>query len=295
MSHERPDAGTQNTEARSEAEMLATAQRWDAEVRAEATIHAWAITKKDTPLLDRALETLFRDETLTVEGLIRRLEQTGPDPAHWLVEGTVQSRFQRRVRREPPPVVEGSTVEVLLRQSPSSGQAAGFTRIPNWLLHGGIVARLERLAPGTTALVIVLLRYAERRDHEIRASKATLCRLTGIRKPETLDRRFWLLTRTNKAVALPALLRKLPGTGVHYAFRQDGLAALGVLARQTLEREERRLAAIRRAQGTGGQKGMQTRWGSGKASATSRMGSYQSAGKERGRITPHPSGTGRDK
>ncbi len=297
MRYSRHHEGTRIEPARSEAEMLATAKRWAAEATAEASVLAWAETGAvdDDRRVDRAFETLHRDEMFTVEDLIRQWETPGLDPGQWGADGAVRTQPQPRAKRQPAPIVEDSTVEALLALGSTSGEGAGFTRIPNLLIHGEVVARMERLAAGLGWLLVVLLRYAERKHHEIRASKATLCRLTGIRKPETLDRWLRLLTRTNKAVGLPALLRKLPGTGVHYAFRQDGLAALGVLARQTLEREERRLAAIRKAQSRGGQTGMQTRWGSDKSSPAGRAGGYQSAGKERGRVSSHPSGTARDK
>jgi hypothetical protein len=152
-------------------------------------------------------------------------------------------------------------VAYIVQRAPTSGETAGFTMVPNLLIHGEIGARLERLGRGTAWLMVALLRFAERKDHVITASEATLRRLTGIAKDETLDRRLRQLTRKHKALGLPALLRKLPGIGVHYAICQDALDTLIAQAREAVGRDALRRAAIRKAQSRGGVKGMQTRWG----------------------------------
>lgn len=287
--------GTLAEQAESEAEMLATAKRLAGEASAEATVLAYAHTGTDGPQVDRAFKHLLQDDTLTVEDLIRRLDGPGPDAANWLTGDASAVRTRPAKRKEQAAVVEGSAVEALLQQAPTNGQAAGYIRLPNLLIHGQAVARLERLAPGVGWLLVVLLRYAERKDHEVRASKATLCRLAGIRKPETLNRRLRLLTRAQKAVGIPALLRKLPGKGLHFAFRQDGLDTLAALALRTVEQEERRLATIRKRQSEGGKKGMRTRWGGGKSAPDGRAKTYVSPGGARERVSHHPRKTGRDK
>jgi hypothetical protein len=203
------------------------------------------------------------DIGVTPSGSCPTIER-GPqaEPTHWVVDpDTPATRPPARTKREPPAVIQGSVVEAIRARAPTSGEAAGFTMVPNLLIHGEIGARLERLAAGTAWFVVVLLRFAERKDHVIKATKTTLCRLAGIRKPETLDRRLRWLTRKHNGLGLPALLRKLPGTGVHYAFREDGIEILASQARRVVDQQVLRLAAIRKAQSRGGTKGMQTRWG----------------------------------
>lgn len=183
-------------------------------------------------------------------------------------------------------------MQVLRGLAPTTGEAAGFTMVPNLVIHGEIGGRLERLAPGIGWLVIVLLRFAERKDHVITANKATLCRLAGIQKAETLDRRMRLLTRRQKAAGLPALLRKLPGIGVHYAFRQDGVKALAGLALQTVDRHAQRSVTIRAAQSRGGTKGTQTRWGGQHNSPAGSQGKTFATPCQRSPYT-EPSGSGK--
>ena len=195
------------------------------------------------------------------------------------------TRPPRRMKRPRAAVIDGSVVQAILESAPTSGEGAGFTMGPNLLIHGEGGARLERRGRGTAWLMVVLLRYAEREDHKMWASKATLRRLTGIAKDETLDRRLWLLTRRHKGLGLPALLRKLPGAGVHYAFREDGIVTLAGQARRAVDQQALRLAAIRKAQSRGGTKGMQTRWA--KSRAAHREKSYATTGTARDGITRH--------
>jgi hypothetical protein len=154
-----------------------------------------------------------------------------------------------------------SPVTFLLECMPRTGLASGFLRVPLFLLHGEILGWLERIHRGLATVFLVCLRYADRQDHLISASQATLSRECGIADPRTLAARLHLLQRGQKAAGLPPLLRKLPGKGIRYEFRQDGLQALVGLAQRSLKAREEKLAAIRRAQSAGGKRGMASRWG----------------------------------
>ena len=158
----------------------------------------------------------------------------------------------------PTAEVEPSPVDLLLEQQPPD---EGFLRLPTSVIHGELGALLERACPGLAWLVVVLLRYADRRDHIVTASKITLCRECGLSEDRTLDKRLRLLCEGHKQLGLPALLRPVPGPGARYAFRAEGLATLAERARRTLQDREQRLKGLRRAQSAGGQKGMASRWG----------------------------------
>ena len=154
-----------------------------------------------------------------------------------------------------------SPVTFLLERMPRSGPAAGFLRLPAFVVHAGLLGWLESVSRGLAVLFLVCLTFAARRDHLISASQTTLLNACGIADPRTLATRLRLLQRGHKASGLPPLLRKLPGKGIRYEFRQDGLQALVGLAQRSLKAREEKLAAIRRAQSAGGKRGMASRWG----------------------------------
>jgi len=122
------------------------------------------------------------------------------------------------------------------------------------------VARWERICRGTGWLLVVLFRYADRREHVISASAATLCREAGLGDARTLQKRLDLLCRGDAKTGLPSLLRKLPGTSTRYVFREDGLRALADLAHRSLAARDAKRAAVQRARSEGGRKGMTSRW-----------------------------------
>jgi hypothetical protein len=150
-----------------------------------------------------------------------------------------------------------SPIEFMLERDPYRGQ---YMRVPLALIPGEIGALLERACPGLAWLVVVLLRYASWRDHVVSASKLSIRKDAGIGDDRTLDRRIALLCTGKPELGLPPLLRRLPGYGARFAFRQDGLAALIALAQRTVADREARFAAIRRARRQGGTQGMQRRW-----------------------------------
>jgi hypothetical protein len=153
-------------------------------------------------------------------------------------------------------------VTFLLERMPRSGPATGFLRVPVYLIHGEVFALLERVCRGLAVVFVTCLVFADRRDRLVSASQATLSRVCGIADGRTLAARLRLLQRGQKAAGLPPLLRKLPGQGIRYVFREDGLEILVTRAHETLQAREEQLAAIRKAQSAGGKRGMASRWGS---------------------------------
>jgi hypothetical protein len=175
--------------------------------------------------------------------------------------GLSDARIPLAPEQTPNRATGGSPIQFLITRAPTHGSAVGFVRVPAYLLHGEVLAMLERTCPGLSALVLVLLRYADRREHVVRPSKKTLCRECGLGDHRTLDRRLAVLCTGNKRTGLPPVLRKWPGTEGNYMFREEGLATLAAYAQQNLTRQQEKYAAIRRAQGLGGRKGMASRWG----------------------------------
>ena len=150
-------------------------------------------------------------------------------------------------------------IHLLLSHAPT--RHGGFVRVPNYLIHGNVFARLEKAGTGLGVLLLVCLRHADQQDHIISASKVTLCRECGVGDARTLDHRLKMLHRGNKKAGIPPLLKKLPGKGVRYTFRQDGIDKLAGYACDAMDALDRAHAAQSRAKSMAGKKGMRSRWG----------------------------------
>ena len=173
--------------------------------------------------------------------------------------GTSKTPGRRGARTPDPPQADppDSPVKYMLQ---AEHFGPGFLRVPVNVIHGEVGALLERIAPGLGWLFVVLLRYADRQERVIRASKRTLCKETGVLEDRTLDRRLAVLCKGDTRVGLPPLLERLSETGVLYKFRYEGLEALAAHARRVLDARRKKYDAIRQAQRAGGRKGARIRW-----------------------------------
>ena len=249
------EVGTTVIAAQDESAMLRSAESQATYTWAQARVLAFTEDGHEDPEVDEALEILLA-EGKNDEQLIAELEalEVEPGPSHDDASFATAPNTSDAVTSDRSPVV------LLLELAPSRGDAVGFVRLPNYLIHGEAVARWERLCHGLGWLIVVLLRYADRREHVISASAATLCREAGLGDARTLEKRLQLLCRGDAKAGLPPLLRKLPGTPARYAFREDGLQALANLAHRSLAARDAKRAAVRRARSEGGQRGMAARW-----------------------------------
>jgi hypothetical protein len=161
--------------------------------------------------------------------------------------------------RAPRIEVQGDASPLTILNTAFGGR---HIRLPHDLFEGGLVSRLERTRPGLFALCVVLLRYADRRNHAITASRTTIQTECGIRRSSTLTARLAILSRGDERSGLPSLIqydRHLKGIG--YRFRPEGLAQGVALVRDTLAAQERHRAWVRERQSIGGERGMARRYG----------------------------------
>jgi hypothetical protein len=165
---------------------------------------------------------------------------------------------------------ESSAVDRLCAWEPGYRLARGFLQFPHWLVHGEILALLERAARGLTAVFLVLLRYAAMESRFIYASKARLCAECGLGEDTTLDRYLAILIdgkqwagRDRRQWTLPPLLEVVPGSTVRWRFQPDGLAALWKIADETLRKRQAREEAAKRAQQKAGRQTAAMRWRTG--------------------------------
>ncbi len=259
--HDLPMEGTTLTEAPDRRTLLESGQASAKYAWAQASALAFAEGMPSDPNVDEALTVLYADGK-SFDDVCAELERPGADPSNWLIKGDVHAKRPRQSRPQRERAPLRSPIDILFEHVKSSGCPTGFMKLPSVLIHGEAIARLERLRPGLGATMIVLLRYADRKEHIVTASKRTLSRECGLSEDRTLDRRLRVLSRGDKKSGLPPLLFRPPGgKGVRYGFREEGLRALVNLARRTLEAREKKHAAIRRAQSEGGRRAMESRWG----------------------------------